>query len=170
MRPMLIALMLACAPALADESVPSSTGGAAPEKLVTLDRTACYGWCPVYSIAVYTDGTLEYNGVSWVKTKGKQKAKVTQAQLAALEKAFADAGYLALADTYTNRDVTDNPSCNTSFLAKGKRKSVAHYHGDRSAPEKLAKLEERVDAIVHIERFIGTEAEREELRKSGKLR
>lgn len=168
MRAVLALLALLAAPAFADESVPSGKG-APPEKLATLERTACFGTCPAYRVTVYSDGKLEYAGEAFVKFKGPRTAKLSAKQLAELAQAFKDADYFALADAYVKREWTDNPTCNTSFNQGGRRKAVAHYHGDHSAPAKLTALENRIDQIIQIERFIGSEAERDELEKQGKL-
>jgi Domain of unknown function (DUF6438) len=163
-----LTLSLLAAPAPADESVPPGQG-APPEKLVTLERTNCLGTCPSYTVTVFTDGKLEYVGRSFVKHKGARAGRVDAAQLAALEQAFKDADYFSLADKYTKYERSDNPYCNTSFNLHGRRKAIDHYYGDHSAPAPLVKLEGQIDEIVRIERFIGTDAERDALEKQDKL-
>ncbi len=149
--------------ARADSSVPGESGGA---KLVaSLERTACFGWCPVYKITIFADGTMKYVGTNFVKQAGERTAKLKPAQLAALRAAFADAHYFDLQDDYTRRDVTDNPSTFTSSSDGTRSKTVRHYYGDRSAPAALTKLEDEIDSIVQIDRFIGTRAERQHLRR-----
>ncbi len=147
----------------ADSSVPGAGGGA---KLVcSLQRTACFGWCPVYQITVLSDGTMKYVGTNFVKQTGERTVKLTPAQLASLRAAFGKADYFSFADRYEHRQVTDNPSTFTSYSDGTRQKSVSHYHGDHSAPEALGKLEDEIDRIVQIDRLIGTRAEREHLRR-----
>ncbi len=130
--------------------------------LATLERRVCYGWCPVYKLAIYRDGDVEYHGEQFVKVKGDATTHLTPAQLANLERAFADAHYSALASTYTHEDMTDAPTALTSFRDDSDRtKQVEHYHGDSHAPAELTKLEEQIDQIVGSERWIGTREERE---------
>jgi hypothetical protein len=133
--------------------------------LASIDRAACYGTCPVYTVTVYRDGKVEYVGADYVKTKGKVTGTVTPAQLAALDKLFTDDHYLAYNDSYEHTDWTDAPSARTSYLPLGATtpKTVGHYYGDSHAPESLSKLEESFDTIVNTDRWIGTRAVRDKL-------
>jgi hypothetical protein len=142
----------------------SDTPGAAPhEVMATLERTACYGTCPIYKLAVYRDGTVEYDGEGFVKVHGKATGQITLDDVARLDAMFAEAHYFDLKDAYTEYRMTDMPSANTSYAKDGKQKAIAHYHGDDSAPEALSKLEDGIDQVVHVEQFIGTEKERENI-------
>src|SRR5262245_50253000 len=74
------AAFLSCG--LADPGQPPATDDAAPtepgpeaapasaidnETRVTLERTQCYGPCPVYTLSVAGDGTVAYFGTRYVK-------------------------------------------------------------------------------------------------------
>ena len=135
--------------------------------LASLQRGACYGTCPIYTVTVYRDGKVEYDGEEYVKKKGKATGTVTPAQMAALDKLFTDDHYLAYNTEYTHYDVTDNPSAKTAYRPLGatKTKTVDHYYGDMKAPESLSKLEEQFDTIVQTDRWIGTRAERDKLER-----
>jgi hypothetical protein len=146
--------------AAADSTVPQPAAG---KLMASLQRTACYGTCPIYKVTVFSDGTLKYEGERFVKKTGAQSGTISPAELAELRKAFAQADYFALHDKYESYDVTDNPSAITFFDDGKRKKTIAHYHGDRSAPEALRTLEDRIDALVHIERFIGTPDERRKI-------
>jgi Domain of unknown function (DUF6438) len=168
----LITSAAACgsAPSAPATSPPSNRGGAssgAHEPMATIERTPCFGWCPVYKVTVFRDGTLEYDGDSYVKTKGKATGRLSADQLAKLDELFQANNYLALADRYTDANVTDMPSVNTSYTVGGKTKTVEHYQGNNSAPAGLSVVEEGIDRIIQIERWIGTEKEREELSHGG---
>ena len=138
----------------ADASVPPSGGSGSPV-LASLERTACYGRCPIYKVTVLRDGTVHWEGERFVKVTGKATARLPAAALAELAAAFKKAGYFALKDKYTSYDITDHPSANTSYDDGTHRKTIAHYHGDRSAPAVLDVLEERIDEIVGTSKWIG---------------
>lgn len=143
-------------------TVPPAPAAPPPRVLIaSLERGPCFGWCPVYRVAIYRDGTLEYHGEHWVKTRGDATAHVTPAQLAALDRLFADAHYFDLQDRYDEEDVTDAPSASTSYRLGAREKRVEHYFGDEHAPKSLSEVEDGIDRIVGIEHWIGTEAERE---------
>ncbi len=151
----------------ADAAPPTPTPDAGvPEKpalespvLASLERTACFGFCPVYTVTVHADGSVDYHGERFVVTQGDASGQLTAEQMTALRRAFADAGWDGFETDYTHRDVTDNPSAIIRF----EDKTVSHYHGDHSAPEALTKLEDRFDQIVDVEQWIGTPDQRSKL-------
>ena len=139
----------------------TSPAATAHELIATLERTECHGFCPVYSVTVYRDGALEYQGTRHVKLIGPATGHVSPDQIAALDRLFQSKGYLGLQDSYTSHTVTDLPSIKTSYTPAGQpTKSVDHYRGDRSAPEALTEIENGVDDIVQINQWIGTDEER----------
>jgi len=146
---------------------PPSNGGYPPpdrhEPLATLERTACFGTCPVYKVAIFRDGTVEYEGERFVKTKGRATGHIGAKQLAELQELFQQSGYLQFNDSYERQDVTDLPYAFTSYSPAGQTKSVRHYLGDFSAPRALFAVEEGIDRIVNIEQWIGTPEERQNL-------
>jgi len=128
--------------------------------LATLARTACYGFCPVYSLKVLANGAVEYEGESFVKVKGRASGQLDEAALARLKQAFAEAKFSSLENSYETVSRTDAPSAIVSFADRARVKTVRHYHGDMAAPPALSKLEDEIDTIVHVEQWIGTQEER----------
>jgi hypothetical protein len=150
-------------PAAAPAAPPHNEGtmsGAAPTLRASLQRTACYGWCPIYAVEIYSDGRVHYHGERFVKQTGDADGKITSDQLADLDAAFVAAGYLGMKDSYEDYQITDMPSAITSYAKDGVTKTVKHYYGDRSAPDALTKLESDIDRIVNIQQWIGTDDER----------
>lgn len=161
----LVLIALACGVACTRGG--SSNDGYPPgrhEPLATLERTPCFGTCPVYKVSIFRDGTVEYVGERFVKVQGRATGHITAEQLTQLRALFQQSGYLQLGDSYERHDVTDQPSAHTSYSpAPGQTKSVRHYLGDRSAPRALIDVEDGIDRIVHIEQWIGTPEERQGL-------
>lgn len=121
---------------------------------ITLERTPCYGPCPVYKLTVLGTGEVEYFGKARVARAGAHRWRISRRRLQRLQEAFERARYLRLEDDYTERGVTDAPSCLTSVeYDDGSSRSVVHYHGDPSAPDALTELEDEIDRIVGVERF-----------------
>ncbi len=143
------------------DAAPTGTPALESPLLASLERTACFGFCPVYTVTVHADGSVNYHGERYVVTEGDQTGQLTADQLIALRRAFADAGWDGFDTDYTHRDVTDNPSVVIRF----EDKTVHHYHGDHRAPEALTKLEDRFDEIVDVQQWIGTQDERAKARK-----
>jgi hypothetical protein len=160
----IILLFAACGPkAAAPPKHPAlenkgTQGGGPTPVFAAISREACYGWCPVYSVTVHEDGTIDYDGRQFVKTTGKQTFHITAEQVKQLHAAF-DASHFADWKDYTEEMITDNPSANLTYGAK----TVHHYYGDTNAPKELIELESAFDKIVGSDQWIGTEEEREKL-------
>ena len=122
--------------------------------VITLERTACFGTCPVYSLTIRGDGTVVYDGKEFVEVKGTTETTISQDQVDQLISEFEKVDYFSLNDNYTERTITDAPTVITSIRLNGKIKTIKHYHGDLSAPEKLAELEDRIDEIVNSDQWI----------------
>ncbi len=134
-----------------------------PFDYITLERTPCFGCCPVYKIKVYSSGLVEWEGIDFVARKGKatryiasektkKAAEIVEKIIAVLEKHK----WLIKTGEKELQFVTDCSSCKVSIKYRdGRIKSVEHYHGDMGAPEELEKLENEIDKIVGAEKWVG---------------
>jgi len=130
------------------DTVPGATA------VATLERTGCYGECPVYRLTVNSDGTVVYVGTRWVKVLGRQEYKISDAQLVELQASFDRAGFSQLRD-YDKVESTDDDWALLSYRRGAGFKRVRHYHGDNSAPPALSTLEDEFDRIVDSGRLVG---------------
>ena len=128
---------------------------AAPEVLVALERTACFGTCPIYEVAVLSDGTTRFKGERHVKVTEPVETKLEPAALEKLKAAFEKSGFEKWPD-YTRTNVSDMPSVVLTY----KGHTVRHNRGDEKAPPELSALEDEVDVLIGTERWVkGTGAE-----------
>jgi hypothetical protein len=125
--------------------------------LATLERTGCYGECPVYRLTVSSDGSVVYVGTRWVKVLGRREYALSEAQLSLLESAFERANFMLMRD-YDHVENTDDDWAHVSFQHDGRTKRVRHYHGDNAAPPALNGLEDELDRITDSGRFVGLPA------------
>src|SRR5690349_3473487 len=77
-----------------------ATEAADGDVAITLERTACFGVCPVYTLTIYEDGTVVYEGENHVEVMGTQTFEIDPATVDQIVDAFADAGYFEWDDTY----------------------------------------------------------------------
>lgn len=139
---------------------------------VTLERTACYGRCPVYTIVIHGDGRVLYEGQEHVTLQGHAEGMLSRDQIAELGRAIDSADYFSLRDSYANNadgcpsTVTDQPSATTSVTIGARTKTIRHYYGcmenlsgstHRIYPAALTTLETRIDQIVGTARWTGAE-------------
>lgn len=122
---------------------------------VAIERTACFGSCPIYRVELTGDGKLRWVGKRFVGTIGEAERTVPPEVVARVVRAIERAQFATLADRYDDRGVTDQPSAIVTFEASGAAKRVSHYHGDLSAPARLSILEDQLDLLLDTARWIG---------------
>lgn len=141
-------------PAGTDPTPTPASADALKDVQITLARTPCFGFCPVYELTISGDGTVVYTGTGYVATRGRQEGQISTAQVQELLAFFNKVEYTTLKPEYTDYQITDLPYAETSLTVGGQTHRVNHYHGDRSAPEKLRLLEDRIDAVVNSAQWI----------------
>lgn len=129
--------------------------------VITLERTACFGSCPVYHIAASSSGEVRYEGKAHVRKLGSASSKVPPERVAALLSELEQAGYFNYADRYTpaepacGRYATDSPSAISSVTLAGRTKQVTHDYGCGGAPAALVVLERRIDEVLNSSQWTG---------------
>ena len=144
----------ACAPN-GDPTSATPTEITFSDLVITFERTACHGTCPIYKLTIEGNGTVIYEGKDFVQVKGRQTASLSPDQIQQLVSAFEQARFFTLPD-YTDQDTTDSPSVITSITLNGKTKTVNHYYGDNSAPQGLFDLESKIDEITNSKQWTGS--------------
>ena len=130
------------------------TGDAATASIM-LERTACYGTCPVYEVTIDGAGAVRYEGVGWVAVRGVQTGKVDPARVAALVERFRGADFFSLGDRYYF-PVTDNPTQCLTITIGGRSKTVTDYVGQAvGMPQAVDDLEAAVDELANTRQWVG---------------
>jgi hypothetical protein len=120
------------------------------DAVITLERTACFGTCPVYSITIYGNGTVIYHGEYSVNVTGTATRQIAPEKVHALVEEFYRANYFSLKDQYSS-DLTDMPSQVTSITIAGLSKRVENYV---SGPRVLFQLEDKIDEVASSDDWI----------------
>lgn len=145
-------LLLALSLSLAAAAVP----------VITLERTACFGSCPMYKVEIFADGKVVFEGKDFVKRKGRAQGRITKSAVQQLVREFNRLNYMNLQDEY-NPDGpncpegwTDMPSAITSLEWKGRKKTIRHYYGCRGAKvlDQLTALEKKIDQVAKTKRWV----------------
>ncbi|MBZ0292483.1 MAG: DUF6438 domain-containing protein [Anaerolineae bacterium] len=126
---------------------------------ITLERTACLGVCPVYTVTILEDGTVLYNGERFVDVEGEQTAEIDPETVALIVGAFERAGYFDWDEAYDTQSVSDLPTVITSVTREGETHRISHYLGDSSAPLALSFLEHWVDEMAGIQGYTGVQTD-----------
>ena len=109
------------------------------ELIISLQRTACFGTCPIYKIEIYTDGSGTYTGTRFVENIGFSKFQLSKSDINKILEYAKKIGFSKLKDEYFE-PITDLP---TTYITI-KDKQVKDYTG---APKKLKNLEKLIDKI-----------------------
>jgi len=118
--------------------------------VIKLERTACFGECPVYSVSIDAKGSVTYEGTRFVRVEGRQTDRISISRVAALVEAVDRARFFELDDKY-RADVTDNPTTFVTVTRDGRLKRVEDYV---IGPKSLRQLEEQIDETARTKRWI----------------
>ncbi len=114
---------------------------------IHLERTACYGTCPVYKVILRNDGSLEYEGIQHVKHTGKYRGKINLWGFNKLAQLIEKSKFMDMKDQYSI-DMTDMPTTYTTVIyADGKKKRIMNY--GNAGPVELWAIEELIDKLVN---------------------
>jgi len=120
---------------------------------ITMERSACFGECPIYRVAVRGDGTVDYDGEDFVAVAGKHRAKVPVAVMMQLVEEFRKARFFSLLPRYASQ-VTDAASTKIGIAFDGYAAEVLDYVGEPvGMPSVVRKLEAEVDRALDTGRW-----------------
>ncbi len=157
----LLAGLLACAPRAAAPPAAETSKQAGSTPVITLERTPCFGRCPVYRVSASSDGIVVYEGKAHVRQLGAASGRINPERVAALLSELERAGYFSFPASFTSADLacgryaTDLPSVITSARVGDRTKRIVHDHGCGSAPGALTVLERRIDQVLDTGRWTG---------------
>lgn len=137
---------------------PAATTIRPPFISITLERTPCFGTCPVYLVSIAGDGAVLFEGRFHVDS-ARVTSHLNVDDVAALAQLFDESQFFALADKYVSGEencsayATDAPMVITSIAIDGRSKRVEHDRGCSGVPGRLSLLEDRIDGIVRVWRW-----------------
>ncbi len=139
----------------AETSPPQEEGPAAEYEQVRigLERTACYGTCPVYTLTIDQDGRVQYDGKMFVAAEGRRTRQIDPGQVREIVAFALSIDFFGLRNRYEPKmQVADLPTTITSLQLDGRRKRVENYAG---APEQLRRLETMIDEAAGVAEWVG---------------
>ena len=112
---------------------------------VGIERTACFGRCPIYTFIIKSDGTFRYKGVEYVERKGEFTGTIPVEDFHRLAQFIRDSGYMELENEYS-RPFGRDATIYTMVVKNGKRKTVSNYAN--AGPTKLWAIESLIDDLL----------------------
>lgn len=126
---------------------------------ITLERTACFGTCPVYTVTIDAQGNVVYTGTRFVRLTGQKTGRAPVARVAAILKLAEKIRFFDLNDRYLEirhpdgsmSTVTDLPTTFVAITQAGRSKRIEDYVG---APEGLKDLERLIDDVAQTRQWV----------------
>jgi hypothetical protein len=116
-----------------------------PDSLVArIQRTACFGRCPIYTLSVYESGYVDYIGEKWVEKEGRFSSRVDQSLIDQLMQKAKAINYFELEHTYDSKYVTDLPATITTLKGEDGFHVVVNRY---QAPEQLTQFAQEFDQL-----------------------
>ena len=109
------------------------------ELIISLQRTACFGTCPIYKIEIFSDGSGIYTGTRFVENIGVTKFSLSETQLNLILTKAEAIGFTNMKEEYSE-PISD---LSTTFI-QIKDKKIRDYTG---APKTLKNLENLIDQL-----------------------
>jgi len=107
-----------------------------------MERHPCFGSCPVYSLTIYGNGTVNYEGFDFVNPMGKKTIQISPDTVSELVDRFYEIDYFSLNDRYET-PAFDHSAVSTTITIDNYSKSVYNYA--KKGPQKLQSLEKMID-------------------------
>ncbi|MBI1287609.1 MAG: hypothetical protein GC178_08535 [Flavobacteriales bacterium] len=115
-----------------------------PQLLASIERTACYGQCPMYKATFFDNGEVKYVGKRFVENVGTYRTLISAEDVQDIKKKITESDYFGLDSLYPT-PIADFPSCITEANLNGTRKKVIDR---RSPPDNLLGFERFLDSLL----------------------
>lgn len=133
--------------------------GVPSDALIRLQRTACYGRCPIHTVTIDGHGTVTYAGERFVRVVGQRTAHIDRSKVASLLATAERIRFFHMRDAYRlieNPDGTvdvvfDRPTTFVSVTVNGRTKRIEDYVG---APASLAEFEREIDDAAGTKQWV----------------
>jgi hypothetical protein len=141
------------------------------ELSLKLERSGCFDFCPVYQLTIQPDGKILFEGIQDTATKGSIESVLSKEKIIEIIAEIEKADFFSLKDSYTSASdncpswAIDAPTAVLQINLNGNEKKITHSLGcheiynpnevQKTFPEKLYNLENKIDEIVETKRWIG---------------
>lgn len=110
-----------------------------------IERTPCFGRCPIYIITIYKSGYTTYEGENFVDMIGKFETNLEQKKLEQLMTEAKRIKFFEFDPIYDNENVTDLPATLVTISTEDNFKTSINRYG---GPEELRSFSDFFDSII----------------------
>ncbi len=120
-------------------------GQSVPEiKAISLQRTACFGQCPIYTVTLVRVGPSLFDGQRWSPRVGQFEGTIDSSAFASLAHFIVAEGFLTFDSAYAE-GVTDHSTTITCLQSARASRCISHYGA--SGPAQLNGIEHAIDSV-----------------------
>ena len=148
-QPLLIGIIIFSSFACKVKKDVTQTISEKPEEIINMRKTACFGTCPVYTLSVFSDHTLVFNGKKYTSKLGLHEKTLLEADFNRLISNFNSSDFMTLDEDYPT-NVSDVPSTIIIYNKGGETKSV---RSRSNGPESFKELAKQLDDIANSENW-----------------
>lgn len=112
--------------------------------VLSIEKLRCMGDCPVFTLEVYENGFVLYDGKMFVPLIGKYSGKISKKELKELQNKFLENGFFDFENSYKAPGM-DLQTTFIYFSHNGKEKKIRDYS---NPPDELRELEDLLSGLV----------------------
>ena len=112
--------------------------------MIEMEKTPCYGQCPVYTIKIDENGHGFFIGIENTEHLGLFSFRLRTEELEALRSSFEAIRFFELEDRYFDY-IMDLPTTYVTYRTGSREKKIMDYYG---APGELKDLEKQISTLV----------------------
>ncbi len=118
-----------------------------PYLMLRLEKTACYGECPVFELKLYSDGKVLWHGEYFCKRLGWYEAFLPEDKVEELKKQTGDVDIFSLLDHYppSGPYLSELPNTILYYNDGQREKSISQNY---LSPQSLIQFEEEILRIA----------------------
>ena len=124
---------------------------------VWVERTACFGSCPIYVLHITGDGSLRFLGKRFTDVEGGIEDVVSENQLFQIATAIHNSRYFEYIESEECEElVTDVSSVIIWIRWRNEERRVERNLGcKKSKPDPVPRLAREIESIVNVDQWIG---------------
>jgi hypothetical protein len=132
-----------------ENTVETITSGPEEEEektmLASIERTPCYGECPVYKMTIFTNGDALYEGRMNVEMEGLHTGVLSRRSVKKIIELAEDIKFFDFDENYIDEYITDIPSTIVTFVKDGNRKTIRS--NSFQTPKELISFQNFIDQM-----------------------
>lgn len=113
--------------------------------LISMERTGCFGTCPIYIVNIYKTGYAEYIGKNFVEKEGVYYTQFDKNYINAIYDKAVDISFFSLNNSYDNIGISDLPSTIVQLHDGNVIKKVLDRY---DSPQALKDFEKLLDMVI----------------------